>query len=317
MNFKYSVAIPAYNAEKVISETIDSILSQTIKPQNIIVVDDGSLDNTAEICRSYENVQVIMSPNGGPESARKMAIEACDADCWVALCDSDDIWMEDHIERLILLIQKTGADFVFSNFSEFGLVARKESKFELLEAKFFMNFHTEIDGMGFQYLGQDLFCQVAQSNPIFTSTQIFSRDLYDKVGGIDLALARMPAADADLTRRMARFAKIACDHKVTVKIRRDGDTFSAKTPINIGRQNLLEKLLIWESLEPGHIDCLKKIIKKNGQDIFWWAVWQSKWKLAYQYKEFIDFKKLPFYKKIKFLFLCSCILPLKGRNTPQ
>ena len=80
-NNNYTVVIPAFNAEKYIAECLQSVLSQTTPPQQIIVVDDGSVDATAQIARSASStVKVISTPNR------------------VAFVDSDDVWLPQKME---------------------------------------------------------------------------------------------------------------------------------------------------------------------------------------------------------------------------
>ena len=99
MSLHYSVVIPAFNAADTIAEAIDSVLSQTISPKEIIVVDDGSTDNTAAI------VSVIPGPihlmrrfNGGPGAATTAGILAVTTPL-LATLDSDDLWLPEKIER--------------------------------------------------------------------------------------------------------------------------------------------------------------------------------------------------------------------------
>src|SRR5215831_2827499 len=83
--------IPAYNAESFISETIASALAQTYPLTELIVVDDGSSDHTAEVAARFPNTRVIRRPNGGQGAARNTGIQAASGD-WIAFLDHDDTW---------------------------------------------------------------------------------------------------------------------------------------------------------------------------------------------------------------------------------
>jgi glycosyltransferase involved in cell wall biosynthesis len=87
-----SVVIPAYNAEQFIAEAIQSVLDQTHEVTEIIVVDDGSADNTSEVAAGYARTRVIKQPNGGPGAARNTGIKAASGE-WIAFLDSDDLWL--------------------------------------------------------------------------------------------------------------------------------------------------------------------------------------------------------------------------------
>ncbi len=91
--------IPAYNAANVIGEAIRSARSQTAPAVEIIVVDDGSRENTAEIAKR-EGARVIRQANGGPAAARNTGIRATDAE-WIALLDADDLCFPTRLERQI------------------------------------------------------------------------------------------------------------------------------------------------------------------------------------------------------------------------
>ena len=92
----FSIIIPVYNCEKYISRCIDSILSQTYNNFSIILIDDGSTDNSPAICDSYtlkdKRISVIHKKNMGVSNARNDGIRKAEGD-WILFCDSDD-WFE-------------------------------------------------------------------------------------------------------------------------------------------------------------------------------------------------------------------------------
>lgn len=94
-----SVVIPAYNAAKFISRAIESVLAQTHRPDEIIVVDDGSTDNTAEkIKRFGSQVHYIYQENAGVSVARNNGIKAASSE-WIAFLDADDEWLREKLDR--------------------------------------------------------------------------------------------------------------------------------------------------------------------------------------------------------------------------
>lgn len=94
-----SVVIPAYNASRFIRQTIDSVLSQTYKDFELIVVDDGSTDNTGEIVKSYgEKVRYIYQNNAGDGPARNTGIKAAKSE-WIAFLDHDDKWLPEKLKK--------------------------------------------------------------------------------------------------------------------------------------------------------------------------------------------------------------------------
>lgn len=101
-----SAVIPAYNAEKYIARTLNSVLSQTVPVREIVVVDDGSTDATAGVVRSFgEAVTLIQQPNAGVSAARNTGIRAAKGD-WIAFLDADDEWLPEKIELQVELLHR-------------------------------------------------------------------------------------------------------------------------------------------------------------------------------------------------------------------
>ncbi|MGH2756007.1 MAG: glycosyltransferase family 2 protein, partial [Actinomycetota bacterium] len=100
-----SIVVPAYNAERFIRQAVGSALDQTYRDLEVIVVDDGSADRTAEIVRSIEDPRLILlcGPNGGVAKARNRAIEAARGDL-IAFLDADDYWYPEKIEHQVAAI---------------------------------------------------------------------------------------------------------------------------------------------------------------------------------------------------------------------
>lgn len=115
---KVSVITPVYNAEKYLRSTIDSVLNQTYKNIEMILVDDCSTDNSAEIIKDImekhpEVIYFKQSDNLGAGAARNKALEiACGQ--YVAFLDSDDLWIFNKIEKQICLMKESGSPFSYT-----------------------------------------------------------------------------------------------------------------------------------------------------------------------------------------------------------
>ncbi len=108
---KFTVLIPAYNCSSTIKLALESVNKQTYQPEKIVVVDDGSSDNTSnllyELKKIYINLEVISLPtNSGIVNALRTGVEYVDTN-WVARLDADDLWCENHLE---LLVENINAD---------------------------------------------------------------------------------------------------------------------------------------------------------------------------------------------------------------
>lgn len=122
-----SIIIPVYNAEKYIGRCIESVLQQTYDELEILLIDDGSKDQSAKICDDYgkkdKRIKVVHKPNGGVSSARNEGIKVAKG-TYVSFVDSDD-WLEPNaIELLYYNLRSTNADIVSAAYT---IVAKHES----------------------------------------------------------------------------------------------------------------------------------------------------------------------------------------------
>jgi glycosyltransferase involved in cell wall biosynthesis len=102
-----SVVIPTYNRARTIKRAVDSVLAQSWKPIEIIVVDDGSTDETAQLLEDYrDKIRVIHQENRGASAARNTGIKASNGEI-ISFLDSDDTWLPEKTERQAKLLQKT------------------------------------------------------------------------------------------------------------------------------------------------------------------------------------------------------------------
>lgn len=117
---KVSIIIPAYNCAEFIGRTIDSVLSQTYKDYEIIIVNDGSTDETEQAVSGYlkkysDTIRYFVQENGGSAKARNKAI-AHSRGQYIAFLDSDDLWRADKLEKQMSIINENpGVNFIFSN----------------------------------------------------------------------------------------------------------------------------------------------------------------------------------------------------------
>ncbi len=102
-----SVIIPTYNRARTIERAVNSVLAQTWKEVEVIVVDDGSTDQTSEVLKVYgDKIRVIHQQNGGASAARNTGIKAATGEI-ISFLDSDDEWLPSKTERQVKLLQRT------------------------------------------------------------------------------------------------------------------------------------------------------------------------------------------------------------------
>lgn len=114
-----SIITPCYNASRFISQTIDSVLSQTFTDWEMIIVDDGSKDDSSDIVEKYvkkdSRIRLIQQPNGGSANARNHGIREATGR-YIALLDADDLWLPQFLEKQIEFMKEKNAICVYSSY---------------------------------------------------------------------------------------------------------------------------------------------------------------------------------------------------------
>lgn len=280
VNMDFSVIVPAYNREHYIKETLDSILSQTHPPAEIIVVDDGSTDGTASLVRRYgPSIRLIEIKNSGAAAARHIGVLASQCQ-YLAFCDSDDIWQPNHLEKLSILLSNGAVQFAFSNFRHFTNCDKSlGTHFESDASGFWMSPGRKIAPSLF-ISEQPIFENVLNYQAIFQSCFAIHKDWYMQIGGYDAAFGRMVSEDLEFVLRCAKFANAGvCTHP-TVEIRRHEGNHSGD----------------WIKCLFGSIDILKHSARQHGLPNEWVALIDEQVKLrsvegintSFLLKQFLD-----------------------------
>ena len=117
-----SIIVPVYNAENYLVDCLDSILSQTFLDFEVLIVDDGSVDNSLSLCRDYQNsdsrFKIFSQENAGAAAARNFALDVCTGE-WIAFLDADDLLANDSIERLLAAAESTNSDIALGGYGAF------------------------------------------------------------------------------------------------------------------------------------------------------------------------------------------------------
>lgn len=127
-----SAIVPTWNRAGLVGRAIDSILAQTYRPMEIIVVDDGSTDNTPEVLASYgDSIKVIRQENRGVSAARNAGIRASLGEL-IAFLDSDDTWWPEKTAVQVEIIEAAGSEVVccLANSFQHWVAGRVENTFE-------------------------------------------------------------------------------------------------------------------------------------------------------------------------------------------
>lgn len=195
-NKKYSVSavIPAYNAEKYIARTIESVLAQTRTADEIIIVDDGSTDATGEVVKSFgDKVLYILQQNAGASVARNTGIEAAKYE-WIAFLDADDVWLPEKLDlQMDLLERNPNLMWTGSNHINFISSSNRKSPRNSIDQPRKL--------MGDKDYFDDYFTAFAKGIWICTDSMIVNRKALEEAGMFQIG--RPKANDVDMWLRIA------------------------------------------------------------------------------------------------------------------
>lgn len=189
-----SVVIPAYNIAEYVGRAIESVLAQTRKPDEIIVVDDGSTDGTAEVVRKYvPKVKYVHQDNRGLAGARNTGIR--ESTCrWVALLDGDDEWLPDFLEKHLSLLGRN-PDLVWSSSNYYSVSHLQQRRAPIIRPS-----AAAKTLKGLEYF-PDFFVAYAMGAVGLPDTMVMRRDIIIDVGMYDERLRF--AEDWDMWMRVA------------------------------------------------------------------------------------------------------------------
>jgi hypothetical protein len=277
----FSVVIPSYNRGAYLLETLNAVRAQTLKPREIIVIDDGSTDNTADLfANANGDVSYRRIENSGPGLARCIGMRAATSN-WIAFCDSDDIWEPTHLAVLAEVATVfPEATFLFSNICNF--------RDDQPETLYFDHFDTAPPGWWAEQTAArrgDVLLMVEPAFPGFLTflpawptASAVHQSVAVRVGQTQAAVSKLPSEDCELTGRCVILGRAACSTQKTVRLRKHANNFSGDHVANlIGRANVLMLGLL------GHADIYagfaESVIEEARQDVlraYQRALWRGR-----------------------------------------
>ncbi len=204
-----SVVIPTYNRYAPLKRALESVFSQTIQPIEVIVIDDGSVDETSQIIKDFPNIKYFYQKNRGVSSARNLGIKKSTSE-WVAFLDSDDTWHKDKLKRQIDF-HKQNSDLLISYTDEKWIRNNKEVNLPKKYKKY----------------GGDIFKECLSHCIIAPSATIMHKSLFEKIGFFEEDLE--VCEDYDLWLKIALNHQIGLiDEKLITKYGGNEDQLSVK-----------------------------------------------------------------------------------------
>lgn len=209
-----SVVMPAYNCAPYIGAAINSVLAQSYKNIEVIVVDDGSSDGTPQVVAAYGSpVRLVQQGNAGAAAARNRAMAECRGEL-ICFLDSDDVWAPSKIEwQVAQMLAYPDIDLVFSRFKRFD----GEPPSDLFASN---AGSPSVEWLGWYY--QPLLLDSA----IWIVTAMIRRGLWDKIGGFDETLPI--GEDYDFWLRASRHTRVVKLSDTLAGYRNNPDSLTKK-----------------------------------------------------------------------------------------
>lgn len=232
---KISVIIPTYNSAKTLQRTLYSVFKQTLTPHEIIVVDDGSWDDTIEILKSYgSKIKFICQGNSGASAARNKGASLATGDV-IAFLDSDDIWHNRKLEMQAEVFDKDKSVGICT--TAYGVC----TAYDDIDAEEFTD--SEMPKMKYREIK---FAQVFTSPYLLPSSTAVRKNIFDHLGGFDETLET--AEDIDLFLRLCFVTRyIFVENTLCYYIRQEGSlsTSAKKSPFE-SHLDVIEKFCFLE-----------------------------------------------------------------------
>jgi len=170
-----SVIVPAYNVEACLKQCVDSVLSQSLKASEVIVVNDGSTDRTAEMARSYgDQIVYIEQDNQGQGAARNAGLRIAKGE-FIAFLDADDYWLPDFLKETMAFLSEHDEAVAVST----GYIINRRGKQRIGPAGLLAK--SSSDGNG--YILDSFFDTWAQYDHVRTGTVLMRRSVIEQAGG--------------------------------------------------------------------------------------------------------------------------------------
>lgn len=176
-----SAVIPTYNRAALVGRAIESVLRQEVAADEIIVVDDGSVDATEAVVARYTGVRYVRQPNAGGAAARNRGVREA-RNRWIGFLDSDDVWVPGHLAAMGAAIEETaGTAAVY-----FGDTIRTADE----GGRRLWHLAGLSPALPFELRGDATEWAMMPRQPMMLQSSVFDREAYLRVGGLDASLTR-------------------------------------------------------------------------------------------------------------------------------
>lgn len=199
----FSIVIPVYNKELFVTKTLDAVLAQTFTDYEIILVNDGSTDQSFSLIKGYSDprIRIVNQNNQGVSSARNNGILQSQA-TYICLLDADDFWKKNHLQSLFDMIQK---------FPQAGLYSQR---YQIKWSEKYIQNLTYDREHTYEGVIDDFFGSSYKNRVVQTSAVCFPKEIWHELGGFDENISL--GEDLDFWIRIALKYPVVVGNQVTV-----------------------------------------------------------------------------------------------------
>lgn len=251
---KVSVIIPAYNGDRYIGEAIDGVLAQTYDDYEIIVVDDGSTDNTFQVIQQYgDRLKYLSQANEGVAASRNLGLKASQGE-YIAFLDQDDIFLPHKLASQVALLEQD---------SDLGMV---NSGWQIVDPQ--GEFQSAVEP--WKQIPELSLANLIIWKPVFLGAMLFRRTWLERSPGFDTSLEQTP--DVDLVLRLAGMGCTAAwVEETTVKYRQHQSNASNDTLLQAQElDRVVTKFFSQSDLSPE----IKSLKDESRYQTLIWSAWR-------------------------------------------
>jgi glycosyltransferase involved in cell wall biosynthesis len=236
---RVAVIIPAHDSARFLGEAIASVRAQTLAPDELVVVDDGSRDGSGELAEAL-GARCIRQENRGPGAARNRGVGATGAEL-LAFLDADDLFLPHKLERQV------------AHFADRSVVAACADAWIRRDGR-----RGAAKNAGKALPATLSFTDLLAGNPVVCSTVVVRREAFERAGAFDEDPALIATEDYDLWLRLARLGAFRCESEPLAEYRVHANSLSAAERFRRGVERIMDKVEQQWGHEPGVRDLARR-----------------------------------------------------------
>ncbi|QAU35406.1 glycosyltransferase family A protein [Janthinobacterium sp. 17J80-10] len=274
-----SLVIPTYNRADLIGETIASALGQTRSFTEIIVVDDGSTDNTQEVLQKFEGrIRLLRTPNQGVQAARNAGVAIATSE-YISFCDSDDLLEPEFVRKVAAyFLEDPQCDILYCNFIPFTDRTTFPDKFSMAPPGFFSG--ATVHG---EFLSEipDLYKRLIDFQPMFTAGNSMKKNFFHAIGGYRVEFKGIGSEDLEFLLRAVGAGKLSVSQCPLARVRKHVGNESANAARQAqGEARILEYSLAQHPHAMAYKDAVLSSVEERRLSAFHGAFAEGNFELA-------------------------------------